>query len=72
MTKSHVLIELDDALIADITRVRGQTPLPEMLAEMVQWANHCMKILAANPTAQRLLQQKALAEASKQCHENEE
>lgn len=62
MTKSHVLIELDDALITDIDRIRGETPLPEMLADMVLWARRCMKILAANPTAQRLLQQKALEE----------
>ena len=64
MTKSHVLIELDDSLIAEINRVRGQAPLPEMLAEMVQWARHCMKILAANPTAQRLLQARALEEGN--------
>jgi hypothetical protein len=45
-TKVRVLVELDQNLLTQIDRLRGDTELPKMLGVMIRLGFNAMKLLA--------------------------
>jgi hypothetical protein len=56
LTKTAVLVPLDDELIAKVGRFQNGRPLPDVLTDMILYATRCIEFAAAHPQAMRILE----------------